>query len=67
MVSEIVSLSNLSDDTDINKDAVFIEFMTKVLEIDTRKGFLGYLHKSQNAYNKLEELLKNALKTKLKL
>ena len=67
MVSEIVPLSNLSDDTDINKDAVFIEFMTKVLEIDTRKGFLGYLHKSQNAYSKLEELLKNALKTKLKL
>ena len=55
--SGIVPLSKLSNDPDINKDAMFLDSMAKVIEMES-EIFLGYLRKFQSVYDEARRSVK---------
>ena len=63
--SVIFHLSNLSKDPDINKDAMFLDSMAKVIEMDTSEIFLGHLRKFQSVYDEARRSVKKRIESKV--
>ena len=63
--SVIVHLSNFSKDPDINKDAMFLDSMAKVIEMDTSEIFLGHQRKFQSVYDEARRSVKKRIESKV--
>ena len=63
--SRVVPLSNLCDDPDVNKDALFLDSMAKVFEMDTSEIFLSHVRKFQSVYDEARRSVKELFESKL--
>ena len=63
--SRVVPLSNLCDDLDVDKDALFLDSMAKVFEMDTNEIFLCYVRKFQSVYDEARRSVKKGIESKL--
>ena len=63
--SRLAILSNLSNDPDINKDALFLDSLTKATQMDTSEIFLGHLRKCQSLYNEDRRSVKKRIESKV--
>ena len=63
--SRVVPLSNLCDDPDVNKDALFLDSMAKVFEMDTSEIFLSHVRKFQSVYDEARRSVKKRIESKL--
>ena len=63
--SRIVSLSNLYDDPDVNKNALFLHSMATVFEMDTSENFLSYVREFQSVYDEAGRGVKKCIESKL--
>ena len=64
-MSRVVTLSNLCNDPDINKVALFLYFMAKVIKVDTSEIFLGHLRKFQSGYNEARRSVTKRIESKV--
>ena len=62
--SRVVPLNNLRDDPDVNKDALFLDSMAKVFEMDTSEIFLSHVRKFQSVYGEARRSMKNRIEDK---
>ena len=60
----VVPLNNLCDDPDVNKDALFLDSMAKVFEMDTSEIFLSHVRKFQSVYGEARRSMKNRIEDK---
>ena len=63
--SRVVPLSNLCDDLDVDKDALFLDSMAKVFEMDTNEIFLCHVRKFQSVYDEARRSVKKHIESKL--
>ena len=63
--SRVVSLSNLCDDSDVNKDALFLDSMAKVFEMDTSEIFFSRVRKFQSVFDEACRSVKKRIESKL--
>ena len=63
--SRVVPLSNLCDDPDVNKDALFLDSMAKVFEMDTSDIILSQVRKFQSMYDEARKSVKTRIERKL--
>ena len=63
--SRVVSLSNLCDDSDVNKDALFLDSMAKVFEMDTSEIFFSRVRKFQSVFDEARRSVKKRIESKL--
>ena len=61
----VVPLSSLCDDPDVNKDALFLDSMAKVFEINTSEIFLSHIRKFQSMYDEARRSVKERIESKL--
>ena len=60
-----VPLSNLCDDPDVNKIALFLDSMAKVFEMDTSDIFLSHVCKFQSVYDEARRSVKTRIESNL--
>ena len=64
--SRVVPLSNLCNDPNVNKDALFLDSMAKVFELDTSEIFFSHVCKFQSVYDdEARRSVKKRVKRKL--
>ena len=63
--SRVVPLSNLCDDPDVDKDALFLDSVAKVFEMDISEIFLCHVHKFQSMYDEAHRSVKKRIESKL--
>ena len=63
--SRVVPLSNLCDDPNVDKDALFLDSMAKVFEMDTSEIFLCHVRKFQSVYDEARRSVKKRIESKL--
>ena len=63
--SRVVPLSNLCDDLDVNKDALFYDSLAKVFEMNTSEIFLSHVRNFQSAYDESRKSVKKRIESKL--
>ena len=49
----------------LNKDGLFLDSMTKVIEMDTSEIFLGHLRKFQRVHNEARRSVKICIESKV--
>ena len=63
--SRVVPLSNLCNDPNVNKGALFLDSMVKVFELDTSEIFFSHVCKFQSVYDEACRSVKKRIKRKL--
>ena len=61
----VVPLSNLCDDPDVDKDALFLDSMAKVFAMDTSEIFLCHVCKFRSVYDEARRSVKKLIESKL--